>query len=315
MTKIHIYIIVICLCNLTCSLLAQEEIVEGQGMVLENDPFKTKPVYELEAYRLAINNAIEKTYGSSVLSNYERLVATQMKGQSVVFHNDLRNNYTNTFPNGEWIKTLGKECTEIKDENGNYWMSCSVKGYAQKIETAEVEFVAKTLDGTDIKKNETIDFIDGESGYLYFKSARPGYLIVFFDDMKIVQRCIPYNAMNETELKIEANKEYIFFSKQHADYMQDKRLVNEVELFTEQPFEYNQFYILFSPEPFSAYFLNDSEELGNGYRSFKSIEKDSFHRWLQENRVRNKNIQVQVIGISIKKPDLSERVIMSKKLL
>ncbi|MBN1187366.1 MAG: hypothetical protein JXB49_34135 [Bacteroidales bacterium] len=303
MTKPFIYIISFCLCSISGTLLnAQDKIVEGEGIVLEDDPFKTKPVYELEAYRLAVNNAIEKSFGSSVLSNYERLTETQMKGQSVAMHSDIRNNYTNTFPNGEWIKTLSKECKEIKDESGNYWMSCSVKGHASKIETAEVQFIAKTFDGTDVKKNETIDFVNGESGYLYFKSARSGYLVVFFDDMKNVQRCVPYNTMNETELKIEANKEYIFFSKHYADYVSDKNLVNEVEFYTKQPLEYNQFYVLFSPEPFSAYFLDASEELGDGYKSFRSMEKDSFHRWLQENRVRNKNIQVQVIGISVKNP-------------
>lgn len=280
---------------------AQEVLLKGEGRVLENDPFKTKPVYELEAYRLAVNNAIEKTFGSSVSSNYERLVDTEVQGHSVVSHTDLRNNYTNTFPNGEWIRTIHKECREIKDGNGNYWMSCEVRGYASKIETAKVRFMAKTLDGIDIKRDESIDFINGEMGYLYFKSALPGFVVIFYDDMKNVQRCVPYNNMAELELEIQANKEYLFFSRQHADYLLDKALVNEIEFFTEQPLEYNQFYVLFSPEPFSAYFLNAPEELQGGYRSFKSMEKDSFHRWLQNNRIRNKKLEVQVIGVSIKK--------------
>lgn len=285
---------------ISLSISAQEIIVEGEGKVLENNEFKTKPVYELEAYRLAINNAIEKSFGSSVNSNYVRLVETQMKGQSVAFHDDIRNNYTNTFPNGEWIKTISKNCNEVKDPADNYWMTCKVKGYATKIEAADVKFIAKTLDGTSVSLDETIEFINGESGYLYFISGSPGYLLVFFDDMKIVQRCIPYNSMNVSSLKIDANREYIFFSKEYANYITDKNIVNEIELYTEKPMEYNQFYVLFSPEPIHAPVLNASEELNDGYRTFQSMEKNTFHRWLQENRVRNKDLQVQVIGISIK---------------
>ena len=109
--------------------------------------------------------------------------------------------------------------------------------------------------------------------------------------------------MNENELQIISNKEYLFFSKQHADYIQDNKLINEVEFFTEQPLEFNQFYILFSPDPFSSYFLEDSKMLGKGYQTFKLTDKEGFHRWLQENRKKNKDIQVQVIGVSVKNPN------------
>jgi len=68
-----------------------------------------------------------------------------------------------------------------------------VTGYAKKIETATVKFIAFTLDGTnpEIDKSET--FSNGESGYLYFRSPENGFVIVFYDDLEKVQRCIPYN--------------------------------------------------------------------------------------------------------------------------
>lgn len=285
-------------------LHSQQKRVSGTGSVIMNDPSKTKLVYEQEALEAARMNALNAAFGSSVLSNYEQLTYTEMEGSSVSGHQQLRNNYLNSFPNGVWIGYRSKQCYEEKDEKGNFWMTCEVKGNARKINTPEVRFKAWPMDGTDPEKDQTTNFISGESTYLYFKSAEDGYIIVFFDDLKEIQRCMPYNASNENCLPVEANKDYIFFSPEHNDYTHQLDIVDEVELYTNKTLEYNQFYIVFSPEPFRGYFLEPSKKLEDGYTGFKTMKKADFHAWLQDNRRHNDLMQVQVIGVSIKNPGI-----------
>ena len=283
------------------ALIAQEILVSGEASVLANNLLRTRVQYEHEALLMARENAIEKEFGSSVMSNYERLTITEMEGRSVAFNSDKRSNYLNSYPNGIWIKDVNKSCSDEKDEKGNFWYTCKVTGYARKIESASVLFKAFTLDGTDPDLNRSETFTDGESGYLYFKSPENGYIIVFFDDLNTVQRCVPYNNSNDNYFKVEGNREYIFFSRGKCDYLSDKNHVDEIEFYTESPLDYNLFYILFSPEPFSGYFSDPPEKLGGGYTSFRSMARENFHSWLQDNRIRNKYLQVQIIGVSIVK--------------
>jgi hypothetical protein len=289
--------------SLVClaSLFPQEIIISGEESVLQNNPLTTKPQYEYEAYMSAVHNALDKAFGSTVISNYERLTRTEMEGRSVLNYDDIRNNYLNTYPNGIWIQDKSRQCYEEKDAKDHWWTTCKVTGLARKMDATEVRFIARTLDGTDPLKNQTETFINGETGYLYFRSADPGYLIVFYDDMNNVQRCIPYNASRGFDVKIDANKDYLFFSNELADYMEDRNEVDEIQFVSDIPLDYNQFIIVFSPVPFKGYFLSDEEKFKDGSSTFKSMTKDSFHAWLQENRIRNKELQVQIIGVTIRK--------------
>jgi hypothetical protein len=283
------------------SLLSQEVLISGEGTVLANNLLKTRAHYENEALMQARENALENEFGTSVISNYERHTTVEMQGRSVISNSDRRSNYLNTFPNGVWIRDKNKSFNDYKDENGNYWFTCKLSGYARKIESAKVKFEAYTLDGTDpvIDRSET--FVNGESGYLYFRSPEDGYLIVFYDDMKTIQRCIPYNISNENHFRVDNNKEYIFFSKEKCDYLTDRKLVDEIEFYTEGPIDYNQFYILFSPSPFGGYFYNPPDKLENEYKTFKWMDHEAFHSWLQDNRAKNRDLQLQIIWVTIKK--------------
>jgi hypothetical protein len=280
-------------------LFSQEFPVSGESSVLINDPLITRLQYENKALNMAMENAIDNAFGTSVMTNYNRLTVTEMQGRSVAFNSDIRSNFISTFPNGIWIKDSTKNCIEEKDEKGNYWLTCKVAGYARKIESAKVQFIAYTLDGINPQLNKSETFNNGEDGYLYFRSPDNGYIVIFYDDMKKVQRCIPYNASKENYFKVDGNREYIFFSRNKSDYLSDKNNVDEIEFFTEMPLDYNQFYVLFSPTPFSGYFYNPPEKLEGRYSTFKSLDRESFHSWLQENRTRNKDLQVQIIGVTI----------------
>lgn len=137
-----------------------------------------------EVYLAAVNQALHNTFGSNVSNNYERYTSTEFKGRNLQYYEDIRNNYTNIFPNGEWLIDLEEPIyKQYIDKNGNSWIKCKVKGKAREISSAKVEFIAKTLDGTDQKLNETEKFIEKENLYVYLKSASKGYLMFFYNDL------------------------------------------------------------------------------------------------------------------------------------
>lgn len=279
----------------------QDILVEGEGTVMINDPSKTRQYYEITACQSAKMNALDKAFGTSVLSNYEQIMHTLLQGRNVEDHFIWRNNYLNSYPNGIWIRDKSEETIEYKDDKGNWFMKCTVSGYAREIKTVRNQLMVKTLDGPDPIHDETYSFNHGNSGYLYFKCAANGYLIIFFDDMNSIQRCVPYNKSREHQIRIDANREYIFFSGGMKDYTTNKDTVDMVEFYTNNDFEYNQFYVVFSPDPLGSYLLNDPVPLNNERSTFKSMPRDEFHQWLQKNRIHNKNLQVSIIGITIEK--------------
>lgn len=282
-------------------LSGQDKLVTGEASTLENDILKTKPQYMVETLEQARENALNKAFGSSVESRYEKLSTTEMEGRSVASNKEIRNNYISTFPNGRWIRDVDTIIVESQDNNGNWWMTCTIKGYARKIESAEPRFTAYTLDGTDPKKNMEDSFTDGESGYLFFRTPAKGYLVVFFDDFQKVQRCVPYNFTSEKCLKVESDRDYIFFSGGEKDYLPDKTKMKGIEFYAEMPRDYNLFYVLFSPVPFTEYNINNPDSLPNDYSTFHWLDRREFQHWLQEQRTRNKHLQVERIGITITK--------------
>lgn len=282
-------------------LPGQNILITGEESVLVNDPKKTRLEYEQEALMLARERALDKEFGTSVESNYEKLTQTEIQGRSVFSNKEIRSNYVSTYPNGRWIKDLNKSCQEEKDMDGRWWLKATVTGYASKIKSTPVRFIARTLDGPDPKLNQDESFIDGEPGYLYFRCPEDGFIIVFFDDFEKVQRCVPYNVTAENYLKVEANKEYIFFSGGEHDYMSDRSKVDSIEFFSNGPRDYNLFYILFSPAPFVGYFYYPPEKLENDYNTFKWMDREYFHNWLQEQRIRNEDLQLQKLAVKITK--------------
>jgi len=283
----------------------KEKKVSASESILMHDEFISVGTYRELAKEQAINKALEKEFGSTVVSNYEQIRTTTSTGQRQVdTHQDIRHNYVNTFPNGKWLKPLKEsEYEQLEDENGNMWMKCTVVGLAEPIESATVNFISKILGSEDPSKNSRESFTSGESGYIYFKSPVDGYIAIYFDDLNRIQRCLPYNAYDGSCFRVKANKDYLFFSTEKCDYLKNKGSVDEVEFFTDRDYENNRFYILFSPVPILAPLLKKPEKMEGGYSSFWHTESHLFMQWLEETRIRNKQLQVQIIWITIKKEE------------
>lgn len=299
--SIKIFIPIVFLCQ-SLAGYSQRISLQGEAEQLIEDHRLMKQ-YEFEVLQLAINNALISSFGSSVTSNYESISETNMSGAKLISSNQSRSQYINSYPNGIWLEhKTDPEYSSYKDEKGNWWLKCSVNGVGEEVVSAPVEFTTKTLDGLDIQKDESISFISGESGYLYFRSAKNGYLLAFYDDFNTVQRCLPYNAMPNDFIPIDAHTDYLFFSPERTSPSIEAKLVDEIEFYTESQLEYNQFYVIFSPEEISLPVLTDQTTDDSNYSTFKTLDRHKFHKWLQNNRLRNNNLQIEIIGITIKAP-------------
>lgn len=295
----NVYFILLFLIGLLESLLCQQKEIKGSAevLILDNNLIKK---YEFEAQQAAINNALYEAFGSSVVTNYELLSQTEMKGQSLISASEKRIQFVNTYPNGIWKKELKTPIyTSYKDEKGNWWLRCEVFGLAEQFTVPPVNFIARTLDGEDFIKDETINFISGESGYIYFRSPVKGFICVFYDDFKTVQRCFPYNSMGNEMFPVHAETEYVLFSQNPLGFGTDSLLVDEVEFFTDDELEYNQFYILYTPEQIALPAVNNYTISDQKYTTFKSLTRSDFQKWLQKCRMRNIDLQVKIIGITI----------------
>ncbi len=199
---------------------------------------------------------------------------------------------------GEWIETMGNPEYQLQFENHFLIVTCSVKGKAREITSAKIEYTAKTLrNGTELRF-EDVNFRDGDDLYLYFQAAADGYLSVYLLDERAqtVYCILPYKAQTFSAYPVEANKEYVMFSRKDAD-KSERPMVDEYALSCENDKEFNTLFILFSPSNIGKRNgFDDSIEDKPDNNSF-----NNFKSWLSKTLSKDNNIQFQELNITISK--------------
>lgn len=199
---------------------------------------------------------------------------------------------------GEWIETIGEPKYEEIFQDGMLAITCNVKGKAREITSEQIDFIAKPLRNGQDLKFEGYNFKSGDDLYLYFKSPVDGYLAAFLVDEAsgTVYCALPYRNSDGNLKVIKADKEYILFSQKNAD-PEEKRIVDEYEMTANDDKEWNDFYILFSPDPFKKANLSS----GSSQSMPKTTNWADFQKWLAKERNKNPRLNLQRIIISIEK--------------
>lgn len=250
-----------------------------------------------EAKRIALDRAkiqaIADEFGT-IVSQSTSTVITNKNGESDTHFFALGGSDVK----GEWIETIGNPEYQLKFENHFLVVTCSVKGKAREITSSKIEFTAKTLrNGTELRF-EDVNFRNGDDLYLYFRSPANGYLATYLlDELTQTIYCVlPYKAQSISAYPIEANKEYVMFSRKEAD-KSERQIVDEYVLSCENDKEFNTLYILFSSSQIGKRNgFDDSIEDKPDNISFKD-----FKSWLSRTLSKDSNIQFQEINISISK--------------
>ena len=200
---------------------------------------------------------------------------------------------------GEWIETIGEPKYDISVQGNMIIIKCSVKGKAREImATAVINIIAKPLrNGTDLR-HEAYNFKDGDDLFLYVQSPVDGYISVYLLDEfnQTVYNLLPYKSQNTTSAKIIANKEYIFFSKNHVGN-NEKREVDEYTLTAESDKKFHTLYILFSPSKIGKQIGFESDD----FSLPKNTTFKDFQSWLSKSRTRDSDLQLVQYSLTIEK--------------
>lgn len=201
---------------------------------------------------------------------------------------------------GEWIETIGEPNYTINYQQEMLVIKVKVEGRAREFVNAGVDVITKVLrNGTELKF-ENYEFRSGDDMYLYFKSPIDGYLTVYLSDETTakVYCLLPYKSSVEGAYSIEQNKEYVLFSIVHA-LPQEKALVDEYTMTCERDIEYNNIYVLFSPNQFTKANSNDPDNK----LLPRELNYNDFQKWLVKNRKRDNQLTLIKLPISVNNLD------------
>ena len=197
---------------------------------------------------------------------------------------------------GEWIETLNEPVYDIRYEGDMLVVSVEVTGRIREILGAGIDFTAKVLRNGVEEKFVSSEFRSGDDLFLYFKSPVDGYLTVYLLDETSgdVFCLLPYRTSGEGAYRIEHDKPYVLFSSKHE--ANNPGEVDEYNMTCNGDKEYNDVYVIFSPNPFAK--ANANESMSDVLPRQLSFE--NYQKWLAKLRKKDKDSCVKKIEIQIR---------------
>ncbi len=246
-----------------------------------------------DARRIALqearNDALAREFGTIVQST--QLSTTKAEG------NRESNKFlalSSTESKGEWIADSGEPefKFDLDPKEGTLVVTCKVRGSAMAISNEATDFSAVvSRNGSKSKNSETL-FNSGDQLFLTLNAPVNGYAVVFLaDESGNVFQMLPYPGSHVDEIKIRKNEVYRLFDSSVDDGFGQ---VQEMLMTAPDGLEYNQLYVLFSPNVFSL-----PATTWNGNRVPPSTSQESFARWLVKSRKADPRLGVQQINLTI----------------
>lgn len=197
---------------------------------------------------------------------------------------------------GEWIETIGKPKYEpIKYEDNLQIVTVTVNGWAREIPYNRIDLDVHLLKNGKTMRFEDDRFKNGDKIYLLFKSPEDGFLAVYLvDDTGKAFCLLPYPEQNGRAYDIVHGKEYLLFDR-NDDTIKEESYIDGYYLTTNKDMEYNQIYVIFSPNKFSK-----AVDSRNDYGLPPTLDEGDFQKWLVKCRRHDPDMQLIPITITIK---------------
>ena len=251
-------------------------------------------ISQAEAKRIALDRAkitaIADAFGTIVTQSNTNVVSVQ-NGKTEERFFSLGGSEVK----GEWIETLKDPVYDIRYEGDMLVVSVEVTGRIREIVGAGIDFTAKVLRNGVEEKFESTEFRSGDDLFLYFKSPVDGYLTVYLLDETSgdVFCLLPYKASGEGAYRIEHDRPYVLFSSKHEH--NNPGDVDEYNMTCNSDKEYNDVYVIFSPNAFAKANANEtmSEVLP------RQLSFEDYQKWLAKLRKKDKDACVKKIEIQI----------------
>lgn len=194
---------------------------------------------------------------------------------------------------GEWLEDVGEPEYKISYEQEMLVVQCSVCGKARALSNNAVDFIAQILRNGTEEKFADSEFRSGDDMFLLFQSPIDGYVAVYLVDQTPTAYCLlPYQRDGDGQQPVKHGQKYVFFSPGVAK--EASSWVDEYTLTCSGSIEYNQVYVIFSPNPFVKALDAQNNELLP-----RELSYENFSRWLGKCRKRDMKMGVKRINISI----------------
>lgn len=248
-----------------------------------------------EAKRIALEYAkiqlIADEFGTLVSESNINITENKNGNSSSTFHS-----LSSSDVKGEWIETTEEPKFQISFEQNMLIVKVKVAGRIREIKSAKIDCNAKILcNGTETRFEQT-EFKSGDQLFLQFSSPVDGFLAVYLIDSNKDAYCLlPYQSDSDGKTAIKHGHEYIFFSQKESPE-EERSLVDEYVMTCDKDIEYNQLYIVFSPNNFTkALDKNAGETLP------RMLSYEDFHKWLAKCRRHDVKMTTEIKYITIKK--------------
>ena len=200
--------------------------------------------------------------------------------------------------NGEWLEDSGTpRFEESFDNQGRLIFKVNICGNARELTGTRIDLSTKILRNGVEARFESTDFRDGDEMYLAFRAPVDGFLAVYLVDESRTAYCLlPYMRDRTGRVEIAAGKDYVFFSARNAERT-EAAIVDEYILTCEKTVEHDLMYIVFSPNEFTK--ANDAP--ADQETIPRQLPFDDFQNWLTRNRLRDRDMMVDIRTITIRK--------------
>lgn len=285
----YVFFLIFHVCS--SSIFAQKmKTVEGEYTYYapENVTLEQAKMMALERAKI---QALADAFGT-IVSQYNATQVENRNGQSSIDFSSIGGSEVK----GEWIETLDEPAYKITYEGDMLVVTVKVKGHAREIVSAAIDFHARILRNGIEDKFESDLFKSGDDLYLSFQSPVNGYLAVYLVDADNQAFCLlPYRNQTNGIYPVEANRRYLFFNEQEASPA-ERTCVDEYVMTCERSSEHNRIYIVFSPNQFTKATDGIADE---GFP--RQLSWEDFNKWLVKCRKFDKEMNVRIQSITIKK--------------
>ena len=245
----------------------------------------------------AQNDAIAEAFGLSMSESNDIFISNIDGKSSTSFHSTSQGSVR-----GVWLADETAPKYEKFLQDGRDWVKVTVKGKAREIVSAGIDFEVAPIRYKADKELATDVFKNGDDFFLYFKSPVDGYLTVFLFDIAAGEAfcLLPYQDSGKGAYPIKFNEEYYFFSTNHAQAGEGK--VDELVMTCAEgkPEEYNQLFIVFSPNPYAKKMATTGQkQLTDELVIPSSLEYKDFNKWLMKCQQKDEQMEVRRIPIKI----------------
>lgn len=261
---------------------------------VSNNPNEGPEQAKINAFVAAKQKALEERFGLDVSKITNTLQINRNDGKEVKSSSNVFS-VGEVAVRGEWIETISEQVLSQSYVNGFWVVKVKVDGRARNYSTEKADIQYTFLKDVD-DMDAPVAFRDGSDLFLRFISPVAGQLCVYLVDETQNAYCLlPYMNNQTGSQRIDANKEYIFFS---TKYDND---ADEYSLNCERSLEHNAIYLVFSPNDFTKAV---DKQGGKNFRDEQLPRELSYEvlmKWLSRNQTKDPDMVVRSTLISIMK--------------